>query len=71
MEKDEYFEVDKSKEILDINLPVQIGYLILQYAKLRMLQFYWSFWTFTSTEPTFPYYEMDTVQPVYPCYYTY
>jgi hypothetical protein len=70
MEKDEYFQVDKSKKILDINLPVQIGYLILQYAKFRMLQFYWSFWTFTSTEPTFAYYEMDTVQPVYPCYYT-
>ena len=49
MEKDEYFQVDKSKEILDINLPVQIGYLILQYAKFRMLQFHWSFWTFTST----------------------
>ena len=31
----------RSKEKLDINLPVQIGYFNLQYAKLRMLQFYY------------------------------
>ena len=26
-----------------MNLPIQIGYFILQYAKLRMLQFYYDF----------------------------
>jgi hypothetical protein len=41
--QDEYFEVEKAKEKLDINLPIQIGYFILQYAKLRMLQFYYDY----------------------------
>jgi hypothetical protein len=41
--QDEYFELEKAKEKLDINLPIQIGYFILQYAKLRMLQFYYDY----------------------------
>ena len=40
IEEGEYFEVKKAKEILDINLLIQIGYFILQYAKLRILRFY-------------------------------
>ena len=43
LDQDEYFQVEKSKEKLDINLPIQIGYFILQYAKLRMLQFYYDY----------------------------
>ena len=43
LDQDEYFEVEKAKEKLDINLPIQIGYFILQYAKLRMLQFYYDY----------------------------
>jgi hypothetical protein len=43
LDEDEHFEVEKSKEKLDLNFPIQIGYFILQYAKLRMLQFYYNF----------------------------
>lgn len=43
LKEDEYFEVKKAKEKLDINLPAQIGYFILQYVKLHILQFYYDF----------------------------
>ena len=60
MEKDEYFEVEKAKETLDINLPIQIGYFILQYAKLRMLQFYYDYLDVYVDRADFAYCEMVT-----------
>jgi len=60
LEEDEYFEVEKSKEQLDINLPIQIGYFILQYAKLRMLQFYYDYQDVYVDRGDFAYCEMDT-----------
>lgn len=60
LEEDEYFEVEKAKEKLDINLPIQIGYFILQYAKLRMLQFYYDYMDVYVDRKYFQYCEMDT-----------
>lgn len=60
LEEYEFFEVEKSKEQLNINLPVQIGYFILQYAKLRMLQFYFDFLDVYVDRNDFAYLEMDT-----------
>jgi hypothetical protein len=60
IEKDEYFEVEKAKEKLDINLPIQIEYFILQYAKLRMLQFYYDYLDVYVDRADFAYCEMDT-----------
>jgi hypothetical protein len=60
IEEDEYFEVEKSKEKLDINQPIQIGYFILQYAKLRMLQFYYDYLDVYVDRADFAYCEMDT-----------
>ena len=60
IEKDEYFQVEKAKEKLDINLPIQIGYFILQYAKLRMLQFYYDYLDVYVDRADFAYCEMDT-----------
>ncbi|XP_071137847.1 uncharacterized protein [Mytilus edulis] len=60
LDEDEYFEVEKSKEKLDINLPIQIGYFILQYGKLRMLQFYFDFLDRFVDRSDFQYCEMDT-----------
>ncbi|CAG2202430.1 unnamed protein product [Mytilus edulis] len=60
LEQDEYFEVEKSKERLDINLPIQIGYFILQYSKLRMLEFYFDFLDVYVDRSDFEYCEMDT-----------
>ena len=44
----------------DINLPIQIRYLILQYAKLRMLQFYYDYLDVYVDRGDFAYCEMDT-----------
>lgn len=37
------FEIEKAKRKITLNQPVQLGYVILQYAKLLMLQFYYDF----------------------------
>ena len=37
------FEVELAKRKIILNLPIQIGYWILQLAKLRMLEFYYGF----------------------------
>merc|ERR1712044_3377 len=39
----EYYEIEMAKRTLNLDLPIQLGYYILQYAKLRMLQFYYDF----------------------------
>ena len=59
LERDEYYEVEKAKENLDINLPIQIGYCILQYAKLCMLQFYYDYLEVYVDRTDFVYCEMD------------
>jgi hypothetical protein len=38
---EDYFEVESRKGKIELNLPIQLGYFILQYAKLRMLEFYY------------------------------
>ena len=60
LDQDEYFEVKKIKEKLDINLPIQIGYFILQYATLRMLQYYYDYLDVYVDRADFAYCEMDT-----------
>lgn len=37
------FEIEKAKRKITLNQPVQLGNVILQYAKLLMLQFYYDF----------------------------
>jgi hypothetical protein len=57
---DDYYEVEKAKTKIRLNLPVQIGYFILQYAKLHMLQFYYDFLDKFVDRVDFEYCEMDT-----------
>jgi hypothetical protein len=52
--------VEKAKEKLELNLPIQIGFFILQYAKLRMLQFYYDCLDVYIDRADFQYCEMDT-----------
>ena len=56
----EYYEIEKAKTTLRLNLPVQIGYYILQLAKLHMLQFYYDFMDEYVDRSMFEYCEMDT-----------
>ena len=37
------FEVQSCKKSIKLNLPIQVGFFVYQYAKLRMLQFYYDF----------------------------
>lgn len=54
------FDIEKAKQRITLNLPVQLGYFILQYAKLRMLQFYYDFLDKFVDRSDFEYSEMDT-----------
>ena len=37
------FEVQSCKKKIKLNLPMQVGLVVYQYAKLRMLQFYFDY----------------------------
>ena len=39
---DNYFEIEKSKKNVRLDLPIQLGFTILQLAKLHMLRFYYN-----------------------------
>jgi hypothetical protein len=56
----EYFEIEMQKKKIKLDLPIQIGYFILQYAKLRMLQFYYDFLVKYVPRDKFQSLEMDT-----------
>ena len=60
LENEELYEIEKSKKMIKLNLPIQIGYFILQYAKLHMLQFYYDFMDKYIEREDFEYCEMDT-----------
>ena len=40
---DGYYEVEKTKKKINLDLPIHIGVFILNYAKLRMLEFCYDF----------------------------
>lgn len=59
-EEEELYEIESYKKVLNLNLPIQIGYFILQYAKLHMLRFYYDFMDRFVDRADFEYCEMDT-----------
>ncbi|XP_052693820.1 uncharacterized protein LOC128172088 [Crassostrea angulata] len=60
LDDEELYEIEKHKKNINLNLPIQIGYFILQYAKLHMLQFYYDFMDRYVDRADFEYCEMDT-----------
>ena len=54
------FELQMAKRCITIDLPVQLGFFILQYAKLRMLEFYYDFLMVYVDKSDFELGEMDT-----------
>ena len=54
------FEVQMAKNQIMLDLPIQIGFFILQYAKLRMLQYYYDFMLVFVDRSDFQLTEMDT-----------
>ncbi|KAI8487962.1 hypothetical protein Bbelb_344100 [Branchiostoma belcheri] len=55
-----FYEVQSSKATIKLDLPLQIGFFVYQYAKLRMLQFYFDFMLEFVDVSDFQYCEMDT-----------
>ena len=41
--EDDVFEIEMAKLHINLDLPIQLGFFILQYAKQRMLEFYFDF----------------------------
>ena len=54
------YEVQSCKKTVKLNLCIQIGFFVYQYAKLRMLQFYFDFLDKYLERSDFQYCEMDT-----------
>ncbi|MCG7866661.1 MAG: hypothetical protein JAY74_09850, partial [Candidatus Thiodiazotropha taylori] len=59
-QEEQYYEVEMAKRKIRLDLPIQLGYFILQYAKLRMLEFYYDFMDSYVDRSDFEYCEMDT-----------
>jgi len=58
--EEQYYEIEMAKKKIKLDLPIQLGYFILQYAKLRMLEFYYDFMDVYVGRQDFEYCEMDT-----------
>ena len=57
---DGYYEVEKSKKKINLDLPIPLGVFILNYAKLRMLEFYYDFLDYYFHREDFEGLETDT-----------
>lgn len=57
---DDLFEVESAKRSIHLNMPIQLGFFILNYAKLRILQFYYDFLDKYIDRSDFQLLEMDT-----------
>ena len=57
---DGYYEVEKSKKKINLDLPIHLGVFILNYAKLRMLEFYYDFLDYYLHREDFEVLETDT-----------
>ena len=57
---DGYYEMQMRKYAINYDLPVQLGFFILAYAKLRMLQFYYDFLDHYISRDHFQLAQMDT-----------
>jgi hypothetical protein len=55
-----HFEVTMAKKKINLDLPIQIGYFVYCYAKLRMLEFYYDFIDKFVDRKNYEYCEMDT-----------
>ena len=57
---DDAYEIEMNKKTVKYSLSVHVGFFILQYAKMHLLQFYYDFINKYVEHPLFQYCEMDT-----------
>ena len=55
-----YYEVEKTKKKINLDLPIHLGVFISNYAKIRMLEFYPDFLDYYLHHEDFEIFEMDT-----------
>ena len=55
------YEIEMNKSVVKYTLPLHIGFFVYQYAKLRMLQFYYDFVDRYVERPLFQYCEMNVL----------
>ena len=55
-----YYEVEKTRKKINLDLPIHLGVFILNYAKLQMLEFYYDFLDYYLPREDFKALEMDT-----------
>ena len=60
---DDAYKIEMNKRVVKYTLPLHIGFFVYQYAKLRMLQFYYDFVDRYIERPLFQYCEMDRTHP--------
>ena len=56
---DDAYEIEMNKSVVKYTMPLHIGFFVYQYAKLRMLQFYYDFADIYVEQPLFQYCDMD------------
>ena len=56
----DYYEVEKTKKKINLDLPVHLGVFILNYAKAQMLEFYYDFLDYYLHHEDFEVLEIDT-----------
>ena len=61
------YEVKSFKETVRLDLPLQIGFFVYGYAKLRMQQFYYDFLDYYLDRKSFALMEMDTDSCYFAC----
>ena len=54
------YEIEMAKKVIKYDLPLHIGFFVYQYAKMRMLQFYYDFIDKYLDQQDYQYIEMDT-----------
>ena len=57
---DNAYEIEMGKGVVTYTLPLHIGFIVYQYAKLLMLQFYYDFIDRYVERPLFQYCDIDT-----------
>ena len=57
---DDVYELEMNKKTVTYALPIHVGFFVLQYTKMRMLQLYYDFINRYLERPLFQYCEMDT-----------
>ena len=57
---DDYYEVERTKPLINLNISIHVGVFILNYAKLRMLEFYYDCVDKYLSREDFIYCEMNT-----------